>query len=346
MRYPLDVPAISPTIEGFRAAFRRPAVSLAEVAWRWSFGATAIVLFLFGLFEYLASLPVAGGELIFLQTKQPILVAEAIAHILRGGWSRAVSAALVALLAMSLLWMVTASLGRMATVSGLLDYFGREAVDENSGSIDRRTPGPVFRPLLRLNFLRMVVGIAALAGVIGSGILGGFVSSEPGPSFLIWFFLSTLVLGAWWILNWFLSLANVFAVRDREDAMAAISAAVSLCREHGGAVFAVSFWTGITHLAAFFVATSVVFMPLALLGTLPRRVIALAVVLITLAYFALTDCVYIARLAGYVCIAERPDALPVPPVPAPNLPRPTSVRDTIDQDELILSDLPNPALHS
>ena len=33
--YPVAVAAISPTFEGFRAAFRRPSFTLAEMAWRW-----------------------------------------------------------------------------------------------------------------------------------------------------------------------------------------------------------------------------------------------------------------------------------------------------------------------
>jgi hypothetical protein len=346
MRYPDSVPAISPTLEGFRAAFRRPAVSFAELAWRWTVGATAIILFFFGAFQYFATLPVTGGELLFLRTKHPILVAQALAHILRGGWSRAVSAALLAMLAMLLLWMVGASLGRMATVRALLDYFRRDTSGADSEPNSSQTSGPVFRSMLRLNFLRLVVGIATISGIIGAGILGSFASSDSGLSFLIWFFLALLIAPLGWILNWFLSLASLFPVRDGDDAIAALSAALSLCRERAGALFAVSFWTGLTHIAAFFVVTSVVFMPLALLGTVPWRVIALAIALITLVYFAVADWIYIARLAGYVCIVQMPDAPPVTLAPSPDLPPPTPIPATIDQDELILSDLPNLAPES
>lgn len=75
--------AISPTAEGFRAASRRPSLTLAEIIWRWIVGATAVALFFFGLFEYLDTLPVTNGELLFLRTRHPYLVGEAIAHILR-----------------------------------------------------------------------------------------------------------------------------------------------------------------------------------------------------------------------------------------------------------------------
>src|SRR5437879_5144280 len=113
--------AISPTVEGFRAAFRRPSLTLAEITWRWTMGATAVALFVFGLFEYLSSLHVTKGELLFLRTRHPYLVGEAIAHILRGSLNRAVMAGLLAALMLTILWIMAASVGRIATVRALLD---------------------------------------------------------------------------------------------------------------------------------------------------------------------------------------------------------------------------------
>ena len=75
----------------------------------------------------------------------------------------------------------------------------------------------------------------------------------------------------------------------------------------------------------------------------PWRLVIVGVFLVTLAYFAVADWLYMARLAGYVCIAEMPDApissMPIPIPPAPD-------RTTIDRDETILSDIPNLALET
>src|SRR6266536_1644759 len=103
--------AISPTAEGFRVAFRRPSLALAEITWRWTFGATATALFLFGLLQYLNTLPVTNGELLFLRTRHPYLVAEALARIFRGSVNRAVMSALLAALMLTVFWMITASVG-------------------------------------------------------------------------------------------------------------------------------------------------------------------------------------------------------------------------------------------
>src|SRR5436305_2647212 len=114
---------ISPTTEGFRAAFRRPSLTLAEISWRWIVGTTAVALCGFGVVEYLDTLPVTNGELLFLRSRQPYLVGEAIAHILRGSLSRAVIAGMLAAFLLSSLWIISASLGRVATVRALLEYF-------------------------------------------------------------------------------------------------------------------------------------------------------------------------------------------------------------------------------
>ena len=104
--------AVSPTVEGFRAAFRRPYLTLAEITWRWIVGATALALFFFGLFEYLNTLPVTNGELLMLRTRQPYLVWQAIAHMLRGSLNRVVMSWIVAGSLLGLLWIIAASVGR------------------------------------------------------------------------------------------------------------------------------------------------------------------------------------------------------------------------------------------
>ncbi len=382
--------AISPTAEGFRATFLRPSLTLAEIMWRWTAGATAAALFLFGLFEYLDTLPVTNGELLFLRSRQPYLVGEAIAHILRGSLNRVVIAGLLAAALLAVLWMVAASVGRIAIVRGMLEYFRRDAVHSVSASGARnegerdvarevstnsgyaKAPLPA---LLRLNFLRAGVAMAAVFGFVGASILAGFASPEANPSPWLAFFLFLPLAGliglVWWALNWLLSLAGMFAVRDGEDAMGAISAAASLCRERTGAVFAVTAWTVLAHLVAFVAATIAASMPMGFVAVVPWRLIFAGDMVVTLVYFAFADWLHTARLAGYVWIAEMPEPVlkvPLPPalpfmtgtsvqaapmqttlpqagLPQTELPQTgseTSIEATIDRDETILSDVPNP----
>jgi len=354
---------VSPTLEGFRAAFRRPALALGEITWRWVVGATATVLVFFGLVEYMSTLHVTNGELLFLRTRQPYLVAEAIMHILRGSLNRAVLSAVLAALFLVLLWMSAASLGRIATVGAMLDYIrqriARKASDAGLAqptATEATTGHSASTPLstlLRLNFLRVSLTVAAIVGMVGAIILAGLASPDsnpqPGLAFLLFLPLAAGIWLAWSGVNWTLSLGGIFAVRDHEDVGGAISAVVSLCRNRTSAVLAVSAWTGIAHLLVFVAASSIAGVVLGFVGTLPWRLVILGLLGLTIAYLAVADWLYMARLAGYVCIAETPEALlAAQPPPAPFFPQggatnqpATPVQTTIDRDEPILSDVPN-----
>ncbi len=346
-------------MEGFRAAFRRPSLTFAEITWRWVFGTTATLLFFFGLFEYLDTLPVTRADILFLRTRNPFLVSQAFAHILRGSMNRAVLSLILAAVLLALIWMLAASLGRIATVEAMLEYFrtrfAEQPESENKavsatqgralGLAEFVRPGISesgrFASLLRLNFLRVTAILATFIGLAGAALLAALASPPTHPRPALAFLLLVPVISAvaliGYELNWLLSLAAVFVVRDGDDAIESIVGAVALCRERSGPVFAVSTWTGIAHLIAFVGASTVVGFPIGLAGVLPWRAIASLVILVTLAYLAFADWLYTARLAGYVCIAEMPDVLLAPP-PAPIIPTPV---ETIDRDELILSDIPN-----
>ncbi len=351
----IRMPAISPTAEGFRVAFRRPLLTLGEITWRWVVSATVAALFLFGLFEYLRTLPVSRAEMFFLRSRQPYLVAQAIAHILRGSLSRAVLSLLLAALGLVLLWMLAGAFGRFVTVQWLLDYFrGRTRSPSGDSQRGERgvasnvSPGALVT-LFRLNFLRVSVWLAAALALVGASIVAGFASSQAHPrpalAFLLFMPIAGLICLTWFALNWFLSLAGMFAVRDSADVIGSISAAGTFCRQRTGAVVAVSIWTGLAHLVVLVGATTVVSMPLAFAPLVPWRLALLAMIVLTLAYFVVADWLYMARLAGYVCIAEAPEEwlkAPLPP-PPPIIVPPAPLQTSIDHDELILSDVPTPS---
>src|ERR1700733_7992961 len=118
----------SPTLEGFRAIFRRPSFGLAEIAWRWSFGAAASLLLVFSFFEFLDTLPVRKADLLLLRSRQPGLISRAMLHIFRGSAFRVVETAVVLALTLGAAWIVLASLGRAATVKALLAHFRESGV--------------------------------------------------------------------------------------------------------------------------------------------------------------------------------------------------------------------------
>jgi hypothetical protein len=342
----------SPTIEGFRVALRRPSLTFAEISWRWVLGATTAAVSSFYCFEYLDTLPVTKADSALLSTRQPVLVGRAITHILRGSLNRAALAALLASLVLSLLWILAASVGRLATVRALLAYFREDVAFHTCAPTSiAEKPRPI-RSLIDLNFLRVVVVLSTILAFVGTAILASFVSTKadprPGLGLILFLAMASLICMAGWALNWWLSLAAIFAVRNGNDSLASIAAAVAFSRDHIGPVFAVSTWTALAHLVAFSMATTAVSFPLALLRVAPARIVIAGIVLVTLAYFAVADWLYMVRLTGYVCIAEMPDDVletsPLPPVlPLGNT---ASIETSIDRDESILSDLPNLAVET
>jgi hypothetical protein len=351
------MPAASPTLEGFRAAFRRPSITFAEIAWRWTVGAVAWALFIFSFIEYLDTLPVSYADATLLHTGRPLLVGRAISHILRGSLNRAVFTMLIEAIALSLLWIIVASIGRSATVRTLITYFAgsdnastaKNASDRFGENRDSIRPCR-FRGLLTLNFLRVAAALAALLAFAGAAILASFVSSDknpqPGLAFAIFMPFAGVILTVWSMLNWLLSLASIFAIRDGADALDALSAAVTFFRDRLGAVFAVTTWTGIAHLIALSIAGTAASFPLAFIQLVPPRLVIATIILVALAYFAFADWLYIARLAGYVCIAEMPETVAMPAtLPAPSSADPPAPpQSAVDPEEPILSDLPNLAL--
>jgi hypothetical protein len=347
---------VSPTLEGFRAAFRRPSVTLAEIAWRRSVGALAWALLFFWFIEYLKTLPVTNVDATLLSTRQPLLVGRAIAHILRGSLNRAGLALLFAAIALTLLWIIVASIGRAAILSAMLDYFR----EHESGNVSAETADVTqSRPLLSLiglNCLRAALTLAAMLAFVGAAILVRFISSladpHPGLAFVLFLPLAGLICIVWPGLNWLLSFAGIFVVHDGKDVLGALSTAVVFYRERSAAVVAVSIWTGLAHLAAFVGSSTLVALPLAFLQVAPVRLVIAGVILVALAYCAVADWLYMARLAGYVCIAETPRDLgtsallassrPTGQECAPSLP----ALATIDRDEPILSDVPGLAVET
>ncbi len=307
----------SPTLEGFRILFRLPALGLAEVAWRWSFCLAAVALLAISFREYLSTLPVTTAEMLLLRTRQPTLILQAIARILQGSAPRAVSALIVLAGALTLAWIVLASLGRAAILKTLV-----ESLREND------VPKPQawrLTSLMGLNFLRAGGLLSTALSFVGAILLAGAASSKtdpsPGSALLIFWMLCFFIGLAWSTLNWYLSLAAIFVVGQGQTTFGGLAAAADLCRGRPGSLIAAGTWFGLAHAVAFVVATSVVAFPLAFAEVLPAGIVLGGVILVTLIYFAVADFLYVGRLAAYVFLVEvresiQPSALSIQPIPS------------------------------
>jgi hypothetical protein len=335
----------SPTREGFRTILRQPALSLAEVAWRWSFGAAACVLLCLGLLEYLDSLPVAGRDALLLRTRQPFLVSRALAHIVQGSGLRLVVAGLFGLTALSILWILLASIGRTATLAVLTEYIrgrARSFGSEQDESVDVRVlsseTSTGLPSVAGLGFLRASVTIAACCAGGAAVILAGFASQAAGTMVILALIL-VLVWLSWSSLNWFLSVASIFVVRSGADTFGSLARTVDFLRNRFGPLFAVGAWFGLAHFVLFISALwSVLLVFVLMRGESPVAAMT-SLFLVMLLYFSLVDALYIGRLAGYLAIVDTPHSRPLPRLgTSPEPPLIDIGPDRVDQDETILSD--------
>ncbi len=341
--------ANSPTGQGLRLIWRQPSLAFAELAWRWTFAVAVWFLVSFLLLAYMDSLPVSDADAFLLRSGVPPLVWATVRHVLGDSGSRFAGAAVIVAAAVGVLWIVAASAGRWATVRVLLDHFRGEqergrpmpSAEDLHGSAEITSRWRSARALLGVHFLRAGLLTAAILAGMGAVIVSGFASSrrDPRPElvFLLFCGLILVIAVLWKIFDWLLSIAPIFAVRERQTTFESFCAALGFVREQIGAVAGASALFAVLHFFIFSAVAALAFVTIFLVALVPGWIVATSFVLLSLVYFASIDFLGVARLASYICILEQAGKRDQGSARdrAPILPRP----DPADEDA-ILSDLP------
>lgn len=286
----------SPIHDAFAAVRRAPLLWFAEIAWRWAFGAAASVLAFLALWTWLDSLPVSRVDQILLASGSPQLMGRAISHIFAGSMGRFLRACAVLAPGLILLWTVAAAVGRAAILRTLMPEARAD-----------------WRSLLAVSFLRAMTAVAATVGMIAAFIAFARVATpvppaegRPGAAWLIFLVLIFAIATCWSLLNWFFAVAPIYAVGSRRLSDT-LSATLTNFRERTGKWFWIGTAFGLIHLALFIVFSGIGPMPLTMADVVPRWFTLLALLVITLVYFALVDAVHVLRLIAYVSIAPQSD---------------------------------------
>lgn len=330
----LVMSGFSPTGKGFQLIFRRPAISLAEIVWRWSLGVAACLLGIAFVTEYVNSLPVTTVDRLLLGTQQPALILRALRRIFHGSGFRFTEATIVLTICMTAGWIVVASLGRVATLKTIIEELG---VSSRATKTRRSNSS-----LMALNFLRSAVSLAAVVAAIGAVLIASGVWASTHMSVAaaarFWLLLLVLIWLAWIILNWFLSVAGIFVVADGASALTATANAVHWYRVQIGSVIAAGIWFGFAHCGAFIVACGAAFAVLSMATVLTPGPTLFLELLIVAVYCAAADFLYIGRLAAYVSILRSEEI--ADRISWNGAPLPGRGSDAVDQSEVILSDIP------
>lgn len=260
---------------------------LAEITWRWCFAAAAWLAGLVLVVEYLNSVQVSGQERLAVESGEPLLAMAGVAHALRGSAGRLAAGFIVTATGLAVLWILAAAAGRLATLKALL-------------------PSSIggYRPLLGLSFLRAGLFLAAVLAALGALILAAFAGrgGDAAAATIVAAVLLACIWLAWALLNWLLSLAAIFALRDRRDTFSAAGAAVELIRNSFGEVVLTSLPFVLLHYAALAAAVAAGILILDVMMRVSGQA-GWALLIIAIAYFAYADFLYITRLAAYVTLA-------------------------------------------
>lgn len=312
----------SPFHDGFAALRHEPALLAAELAWRWCFGFSALVLVAVSTGLYLDSVNVSRADQFLLSTLQPPLLAEALRDIFRGSLSRLLLEQAVLVFGLTLLWSFASAAGRAAILRRLVAMF--------STSDEPQSTDWHFRSIFLLHLMRAMWTQVAIVVAVALLIFGSVMASNRRPlaaAFSIAFGVGFAALIGFY-LNWYLGLAPLFCIRNNVDARDAVDQAVAFSTEHGGRLLlmGIGFFLLRTIWA---VAMWLVFLaPLNLARAIDGRWVGLLMGIVALIYFAGADLLHLARWGAYVSLtylepphASLPDRLPemAPPSEIPPL---------------------------
>jgi len=223
-------------------------------------------------------------------------MAEAITHIFSGSGPTLLRLICIITPAAVILWIFAATLGRAATLRALLS---------NGSNIVGRT--------LALHVWRVVIGTMAMVGIAASFLLGAVLmarSDPPQPLFFIavFFPLALLFTVIRSRINWFLLLANIYAAAGKR-AGAGFGEATRVFKRRSGEFMSVGTVIGIIRIVLMGAMTVFTFALLPGVGKVPGKLLWTVFALATLVYFAVSDWLYVVKLAAYTHIIQG-DAAP------------------------------------
>ena len=279
----------NPLTYGFRAVLRDPAILLAEVVWRWCFGAVAFFLLFGSAMLVMSSVTLGVNDTLAWRSRDPYLVAESLLRLYDAVGGKALKVAGVVLPVITLLWTILGSAGRTFTLSRLAKREVR------------------FRTILALHGWRAFLLWLAVAALVAAIAFDSAISSRGSgqPDLFLYYALAIwsllLIGGLWATINWCLSLAAVCCAQSGAGAIKSFRQAVRLSRTHGGDFGGVSLMFAVLRLIAIAVAFVLCALPSGLAAGVPN-IYTGWVVAVSLVYFAVADFLYISRFAAYLII--------------------------------------------
>jgi hypothetical protein len=281
----------NPITQGLRAVLRDPLIFMLEILWRWSFALLAcLLLFAVGAM-LLGPLPIVKRWPDVWNSHDPQLIGAFFVGIVLRLGSKLIIAAVAASIAIVLVWAILSGLGRSVIVKRL-----------RAGITSLR-----FLSIMALQFLRafltwfcLVLLLAALFGEALIAIRG------PQPDLVLYYLMAMpsiiLISGFWLVLNWYLTLAVIFG-REGQSFRSAFQQARQTVARQRSDFAGTGFVFLLMRLAILLAALAICGLASRSAGSSPQGYFTLVMV-VAAVYFAVSDFLYMSRMAAYLALAS------------------------------------------
>lgn len=293
----------NPITQGLRAVTRDPAIFLVEILWRWSFAILACLLVAGVGVMLLGPLHVGHAWDTAWRSRDPQRMGQLVlAVLLLLGMKAIVIAAIAVPISIALLWGIFSALGRFVTVKRL-----------RTGLTSLR-----FRSIFALQLLRAFIGwlclVLLFAAMFGEALIA---TRGPQPDLLLYYLMvlpSVVVISSFWLtVNWYFSLAAIFG-REGQSFRGALRQARQTVRQQRSDFAGTGFVFLLFRVVVLLIATAICGLTSGMVGSSPQSYFTLLII-VSLAYFAIADFLYMARMAAYLALA----AAHVDPAAGPTL---------------------------
>ncbi len=282
--------------QGLRSVRERPYLLLIEIAWRWCFGLFMVIAVALAVAIYLRYFPISPEDMRALHSMVPILVATVIAKLVIDTGPALLRIVLVLVPVLLLGWALLASIGRSAVLSRIAKFPAR----------------PAFAASFALHFWRallaFIASIAALLVVVGAGFAGVGLTHSMQPNIALTaaiLFPGLLIVAfAWSVVNWYLSVAVLFAHAGRSMG-GALREGYRFSRRRRRELARIAFAMGVLRLFWFLVMTIASLLVAALLARTSTLTAIVLLLALTLIYFAVADLFSLARWLAYFSLLKQ-----------------------------------------
>jgi hypothetical protein len=300
--------------EGFRILRSDPALLAMELLWRWSFGLALLALSFMAYAHLRQAFFLSDADELALSGQDPLAMASAAAGLIGQALPLLLRLLTQVFTVAAVLWIAAAGLGRGIITRMIVRSFAAEY------GVSIAPDAPRWRVFATLKFARVLMLLILAIGYLGGVLIAAFVNPREQnllASALIVFASLAVASLLWSYVNWVLSLAPIFVVRDGLAVLDSVVAAIAFIRRNHPRLTAIAVWNStLRGLAATVISIAAVF-SVVLHEALPPWTITALLVLETLLYLVVSDIFLLARLAAYASVAVRElilsQVLPGPP---------------------------------